>query len=813
MDPSVFCEELVNRVEVFTEYRGLVEAVRRLDVLCNDSTVRTKLRLYFHDDALNEFLDDAGDSPLLKALGTLGEDTLPSWVLLLLEPLLLGSVAPLPEYHTLSAPACPAATYDADKMLTVATAAAHVHLGGALNLAPFGSVDELVSSPAFRTMFRRPGVPIVWKYFAAQPGLVGRHVMTALFAAVSKADVAPRMAAVEAFVVALGILAPPRSGVSATAAAHADLKAHMVAAGMLTDPQGVAASATTFTHLKVEHHDVCRVFLEEPVDTSEFPADGKAAVARALSSIASGAAHGGSLVTVAPTFPADKPCCVDATVIDLALGESTPLLRYPPIRGPFKPADGSEALTAEAYVDVEFVQHLNKLHEGPDVSILQQGGNATTSQYTTAAAAGAGGAGTGAGAGAGAGAHADEAPSQVFLNRLRDSAERAPKGGMSWALKSSFYGGVGAMMPDFVRYFWFRTPLQLHAAAVLEHVFWPTVVGETKPLDTSIVGAVPQYHRYACAILRPLQLVYGLEVVATMGRVVAGGTVQYFLTYFKDRKYCTRPVSPPYVVVGEGVPASTYHAIACFEEATVWLAKRNERDLNKFAFLAMRAGADPSEPPGEGPPDAQGPLWASSTPTADQPHWWPTGSAVPLIGVMVKELVAQGYDPRQILKISTQSVVLRCARVISGDQVVVKLYPGRPVEPERCLRALHGLASAGALPPGTAAAAVFDVLPSSLGYLLVMQLMPPPPPLLPAVANIVLPAVKALVDTMAQHHMYHGDLHVGNVSYDPVTHTVALIDFDTTRVLQADDPDLATWKQRDVEGWGYLQEAFTAAGC
>jgi hypothetical protein len=150
-------------------------------------------------------------------------------------------------------------------------------------------------------------------------------------------------------------------------------------------------------------------------------------------------------------------------------------------------------------------------------------------------------------------------------------------------------------------------------------------------------------------------------------------------------------------------------------------------------------------------------------------------------------------------------------RLVSGDAVVTKLYPGRPVEPERCLRALHGLASAGALPAGTTAAAVFDVLPSSLGYLLVMQLMPPPPPRTPAVASIVLPAVKALVDTMAQHHMYHGDLHVDNVSYDPVAHTVALIDFDTARVLQPDDPDLPTWKQRDVKGLGFLQDAFPGA--
>jgi hypothetical protein len=133
------------------------------------------------------------------------------------------------------------------------------------------------------------------------------------------------------------------------------------------------------------------------------------------------------------------------------------------------------------------------------------------------------------------------------------------------------------------------------------------------------------------------------------------------------------------------------------------------------------------------------------------------------------------------------------------------------VLPERCLRALHGLATAGALPPGTTAAAVFDVLPSSLGYLLAMQLMPPPPPPTPAVADIVLPAVKSLVDTMAQHHMYHGDLHVDNVSYDPVTHAVALIDFDTARVLHPDDPDLPTWKQRDAKGWGYLQGAFADA--
>jgi hypothetical protein len=92
-----------------------------------------------------------------------------------------------------------------------------------------------------------------------------------------------------------------------------------------------------------------------------------------------------------------------------------------------------------------------------------------------------------------------------------------------------------------------------------------------------------------------------------------------------------------------------------------------------------------------------------------------------------------------------------------------------------------------------------------------MQLMPPPPPLTSAVADIVLPAVKALVCTMAQRHLYHGDLHVDNVSYDPVTHTVALIDFDTARMLQADHLDLPTWRHRNAKGWGYLQQAFTSA--
>ncbi len=62
----------------------------------------------------------------------------------------------LVEYHVLSAPASPAITYDADRMLAVATAAAFARLGGGtVNLAPFSSVDELVGSATFRTVFHR----------------------------------------------------------------------------------------------------------------------------------------------------------------------------------------------------------------------------------------------------------------------------------------------------------------------------------------------------------------------------------------------------------------------------------------------------------------------------------------------------------------------------------------------------------------------------------------------------------------------------------------------------------------------------------
>jgi hypothetical protein len=112
------------------------------------------------------------------------------------------------------------------------------------------------------------------------------------------------------------------------------------------------------------------------------------------------------------------------------------------------------------------------------------------------------------------------------------------------------------------------------------------------------------------------------------------------------------------------------------------------------------------------------------------------------------------------------------------------------------------------LPDGTSSPALVEVLPCSLGFLVIMERLPPPPCAAENVGACVLPALRKLLDFWGGLDMFHGDLHIRNVSYDPDTHKVALLDFDSVRVLPVGHPDRDEWIRRSARGLQYVVDAF-----
>jgi hypothetical protein len=89
-----------------------------------------------------------------------------------------------------------------------------------------------------------------------------------------------------------------------------------------------------------------------------------------------------------------------------------------------------------------------------------------------------------------------------------------------------------------------------------------------------------------------------------------------------------------------------------------------------------------------------------------------------------------------------------------------------------------------------------------------MERLPPPPCAAENVGACVLPALRKLLDFWGGLDMFHGDLHIRNVSYDPDTHKVALLDFDSVRVLPVGHPDRDEWIRRSARGLQYVVDAF-----
>jgi hypothetical protein len=159
-------------------------------------------------------------------------------------------------------------------------------------------------------------------------------------------------------------------------------------------------------------------------------------------------------------------------------------------------------------------------------------------------------------------------------------------------------------------------------------------------------------------LLRPLQLVFGLTTAVHLGRIVAGGCVQYFATYFRERKYCTQPISDEFSLRGLSTDEelTVQHNICCFEEACIHHAWVMEQELPKFAFIAFRGAAvDPEVPRVEDLDDFAFALTSGCyvplppSDCAPMPYWWCSQQGYVSLQ---RALEGRRYFIQRILKVS-----------------------------------------------------------------------------------------------------------------------------------------------------------------
>jgi hypothetical protein len=231
-----------------------------------------------------------------------------------------------------------------------------------------------------------------------------------------------------------------------------------------------------------------------------------------------------------------------------------------------------------------------------------------------------------------------------------------------------------------------------------------------------------------------------------------------------------------------------------------------------FSFIAMRANAWPSDPSYDrrGDGDSVDPAAAvphaceSDSAPAAVPRWWCSRSG---IGQLLDELDARGYHVVHTLKVSSRSAVMlsTTSKSCSADLVVVKLYCARPTLALEAMQ--RAMEIAAGMPAGSALLEVLDEVPTSVGHCVVFSRVAPPPvpeQLSIEVRRRLADCLEQLLDYWHAHQLYHGDLHIENVSFDAKSETLALVDIDACRwfnsTSQLAGATLAEWKGRDKEG-------------
>ena len=611
--------------------------------------------------------------------------------------------------------------------------------------APFSvdvqsKVEDVFTNSQFQRAFTRHGALLAYTYGTANDFI--QALLRGFFASCS-VDVARAVQQLN-----LGKLFPGFGGGSSCQgdAARSRLRARcfgpleeaMRGAGMLGEELTAAPSRLTFSHLPAATH---RCHLTAPAAMVGLPNLVMRAIGRATAHMAM--APCGWLYDIPQPTRAQLDVAVNG-------------LRYPELRDvPLRSVSGDSG--PEKYIEQHVAAYLNNLHACDD--------DVTVASLNTPASAG----------------HARA----LFSS-----------GDSIWVLRSLFVHtahGSGTFIPDFIR--WRKV---VTAAGSVKK--WPTAISETKSIDVSIAGALPQYHVSAVAVLRSLLLVHG-EGAAHLGRILAGGCLQYFATYFDvdTRLFHTMPVRKVILLAGletpDAVRAAAREAVA-WEEACAWVARQQEKRLGYFGFLMKAAGEIDGEDGNDGDdsPNGDMPSWLSCRQWMEFPE---------LVRAALGSCKPAALDVLRVVKSSFRTVVLLCREQGDGTEVFAKLYERKPAA---CLAAL-ALAEAAA--PGDVLHVLRD-FPTSLGHIVVYSKVAPPPDIasLSGEDKAALAAqLEGLLATLHARDVFHGDVYEDNLSWDTSAHRLRLIDFDTARLLGARDRERAEWAFRDDDGLKHVRRA------
>jgi hypothetical protein len=165
-----------------------------------------------------------------------------------------------------------------------------------------------------------------------------------------------------------------------------------------------------------------------------------------------------------------------------------------------------------------------------------------------------------------------------------------------------------------------------------------------------------------------------VDTPAHIGRIVAGGRMQYFGTWFSsDSGFVTAPLCDEVRLVGlcDHDRATVLHRIARWEEASAWLAEQMEQSLARAVIVAM---AEPGNERTSGGNDWRGVVRdapvCSSTLEAACPDWWVNACESMFLP---SQLQRRGYLFERVLKSSWKSLVVLARHGSSSVGVVIKL--------------------------------------------------------------------------------------------------------------------------------------------
>ena len=281
--------------------------------------------------------------------------------------------------------------------------------------------------------------------------------------------------------------------------------------------------------------------------------------------------------------------------------------------------------------------------------------------------------------------------------------------------------------------------------------------------------------------------------------------MQYFGSFYTPASgFVTAPLCDEIRLLGltDDGRRAALQRVAQWEEASAWLAQRMEEGLARVV-VAAAAAAGGAEPRVERQCDdnddltdvvAEAPVLSSSHESLC-PSWWVTPCESMFL---VSELQQRAYEYEQMLKVSIDSVVLLARRRTSGVNVVVKLYQHEPVSLLRTLKWLHTPNVKRNWIDGGDIVDVVDDFAVTLGHVVVFTRLDVMPVCQCAPALDVLARLTELLNRLHAIGIVHGDVHPGNVAWNPTTCRVGLFDFDEC-CSRLDLPEAEWLRRRELE--------------